>query len=335
MRIWITGICGFLGSHLAETLLAQGHAVDGNDNLICGDEKNLPKLKQGYTLTDCRNYEIMLLNFRQFQPDVVVHCAATAHEGLSSFSPSFITKNIYEASIATFSAAIAAGVKRIVYMSSMSRYGKGWGFNTPPFSEQMLTSPVDPYGIAKVAAEETLKVLCDTHDVEWSIAVPHNIIGIRQRSIDPYRNVAAIMINRCKQGKPPIVYGDGKQVRCFSPINDVLPSLVKMIEGKADGEVVNLGPDECEMTINDLAYKIIDMTGLNGIPIHLPARPNEVKEAYCSSDKARKLLEYAEQQSIDVCLKEMVEYIQPQPFEYGFPIEIEKNCPKTWSERLM
>lgn len=334
MRIWITGICGFLGSHLAEELLKQGHQVDGNDTLICGSESNLPK-KQSYVLTDCRNYEIMLLNFRQFMPDVVVHCAATAHEGLSSFSPSFITKNIYEASVATFSAAIAADVKRIVYMSSMSRYGKGWGFNTAPFSEQMLTAPVDPYAIAKVAAEKTLQVLCKTHGVKWSIAVPHNIIGTKQRSIDPYRNVAAIMINRCKQGNPPIIYGDGKQKRCFSPIKDVLPSLIKMIDGAADGEIVNLGPDTGEITVNELAYKIIDLTDFDGVPLHMPDRPNEVKEAYCSSDKARKLLGYQEQQSLDDCLKEMVGYIQPKKFVYGFPIEISKECPKTWLEKLM
>lgn len=346
MKIWITGIAGFLGSHLADTLIAQGHEVTGNDNLVCGAAKNVSK-KIGFSYTDCRLFEPMVGFMKMFQPDVVVHCAATAHEGLSSFSPSFITRNIYEASVATFSAAIAAGVKRIVYMSSMSRYGEGADMGlpilvSPPFGEHYKPNPVDPYGIAKVAAEETLKVLCKTHGVKWSIAVPHNIIGVRQRSQDPYRNVAAIMINRCKQGKPPIVYGDGSQKRCFSPIADVLPSLVKMVEGAADGEVVNLGPDKGEITILELAQKIIDLTDYdlavgkcNSEPKFMPARPNEVKDAYCSSDKARKLLGYTEQQSLDDCLAEMVAYIKPAPFIYDFPLEIEKGCPKTWSEKLM
>lgn len=334
MKIWITGVAGLLGSHIAEALLAQGHIVDGNDNLVCGSESNVPK-KLSYTLTDCRNFEIMKLNFLQFQPDVVVHCAATAHEGLSSFSPSFITKNIYEASVTTFSAAIAAGVKRIIYMSSMSRYGDGNG-SRPPFKEfPIFVGPADPYGVAKVAAEETLKILCKTHGVNYAIAVPHNIIGIRQRSIDPYRNVAAIMINRCKQGKPPIIYGDGSQKRCFSPIADVLPSLLRMIDGAADGEVVNIGPDNGEITILELAQKIMKLTNYTNDPEFMPARPNEVKEAYCSSDKARKLLGYEPKQSIDDCLKEMVDYIKASPFVYDFPIEIEKNCPKTWTEKLM
>lgn len=337
MRIWITGICGFLGSHLADELLKAGHIVSGNDSMICGSTKNVNK-KISYTYTDCRSYDPMRAFLMEFKPDVVVHCAATAHEGLSSFSPSFITKNIYEASVTTFSAAIAAGVKRIVYMSSMSRYGNGGEgiyLHLPPFKENYPTAPVDPYGIAKVAAEETLKVLCNTHGVKWSIAVPHNIIGIRQRSVDPYRNVAAIMINRCKQGKQPIVYGDGKQIRCFSPSKDCLPSLLKMIDGAADSEVVNIGPDSSQITVNELAYKIIDFTGFDGVPHHMPGRPNEVKEAYCSSDKVRKLLDYTSQQSLDDCLKEMVDYIQPSPFIYDFPIEIKNNCPKTWTERLM
>lgn len=351
MKIWITGIAGFLGSHLAETLLVEGHHIGGNDSFICGDPKNVPMDNIGCSLfrrkgdnddaLDCRDFQGMHEAFEIFKPEVVVHCAATAHEGLSSFSPSFVTKNIYEASVATFSAAIAAGVKRIVYMSSMSRYGRGsshLGANIPPpFGENThRPAPVDPYGIAKVAAEDTLKVLCETHGVKWSIAVPHNIIGTRQRSVDPYRNVAAIMINRCKQGKPPIIYGDGSQRRCFSPVADCLPSLIKMVHGEADGEVVNIGPDEGELSIRELAEKIMDLTGFKGMPKYVPARPNEVKEAYCSSDKARRLLGYEPKQSIDDCLKEMADFIQPTPFVYDFPLEIvTERTPKTWTEKLI
>lgn len=345
MKIWITGIAGFLGSHLRDALIADGHIAYGNDNLICGDITNIQdhvdnKSGANMALADCRDFDRMKDLLTLWKPDVLVHCAATAHEGLSSFSPSFITKNIYEASVATFSAAIAAGVKRIVYMSSMSRYGKGFvapnDYYGPPFIEMQPPQPVDPYGIAKVAAEETLKVLCATHGVKWSIAVPHNIIGTRQRSVDPFRNVAAIMINRVKQGKPPIVYGDGSQMRCFSPIEDCIPSLLKMIDGKADGEIVNIGPDSGEISVLELAWKVMNLVGYKGQPIFMPDRPNEVKNAYCSSDKARRLLGYEPKQSIDDCLKEMVDYIHPMPFKYDFPIEINSDlCPKTWKDKLI
>lgn len=348
MKIWITGIAGFLGSHLADTLIAEGHTVGGNDSLICGNIANVPQ-ETYYTTFDCCGAKEGQLDFDfcwnpdQFGvPDVIVHAAATAHEGLSSFSPAFITRNIFEASVRTFSKAIEHGVKRIVYMSSMSRYGEGYNPDTgrmygAPFDELYDVQPVDPYGVAKVAAEDVLKILCETHGAKYSILVPHNIIGMRQKYDDAMRNVASIMINRCLQGKPPIVYGDGAQKRCFSPVADCLPSIVKAVHGEADGEVVNIGPDGGEITIWDLANRIISLTDFEGVPIQMPSRPNEVKNAYCSSDKARRLLGYEPKQSLDDCLAEMVEDIKRRgvkPFVYQ-PIEIKVGCPKVWLERLM
>lgn len=343
MKIFITGLAGFLGSHLADSLLAQGHFIAGNDSLICGDLRNISTNNLGLRYyadgddeLDCCDFDGMQGALEDFKPDVLIHCAATAHEGLSNFSPSFVTRNIYEASVATFSAAIAAGVKRIIFMSSMARYGNHYG--NLPFRESLQPQPIDPYGIAKVAAEDTLKSLCKLHGVEYVILVPHNIIGPRQRYCDPYRNVASIMINRALQGKPIIVYGDGQQKRCFSPIKDCLDSLVKAIDAPISGEIINIGPDGGEITVLQLAEIINELTE-NKAPVHfvLP-RPNEVKEAYCSSDKARKLLGYEPKQSLRDCLVEMMDYIKTngtREFEYSFPIEVERGCPKTWTEKLI
>ena len=91
MKIYITGIAGFLGSHLAKRLQKLGHEISGNDTLILGDLENLPK-NIHFDKTDCCDYERMTKNLKEI--DIVYHCAATAHEGLSVFSPNFITKNI-------------------------------------------------------------------------------------------------------------------------------------------------------------------------------------------------------------------------------------------------
>lgn len=334
MKIWITGIAGFLGSHLADALIAEDHEVGGNDALICGDVENIPE-EICWKGTDCRDFDGMKSNFDKFKPEVLVHCAATAHEGLSSFSPSFITRNIYEASVSTFSAAIASGVVRIVYMSSMARYGN----QQPPFTEDMLPKPVDPYGVAKVAAEDTLRILAETHGINYSILVPHNIIGIRQRYCDPFRNVASIMMNRIASSEPPVIYGDGRQTRCFSPVKDCIPSIIKAIEGHADGEIVNIGPDKGEITIKELADKILGIFKSPWNALHYPDRPNEVKHAFTSSDKARKLLDYKEKQHLIACLQEMAEDIKLKgikPFDYSFPLEIDSDkMPLTWKERRM
>lgn len=339
MKIWITGIAGFLGSHLADTLIAESHTVGGNDSLIGGDRNNIPEgtYFKGF---DCTTGGIVNFNssWQEYEfgkPDVIIHCAALAHEGLSTFSPYTITHSIFDASVRVFSEAIAHGVKRIIFMSSMSRYGD----RQPPFTEAMLARPVDCYAIAKVAAEQALINLCESHGVSWSIAIPHSIIGVRQRYCDPFRNVASIFMNRCLQGKPPIIYGDGSQVRCFSPIADCLPSIIKMVHGDADGQIVNIGPDHGMITIKELAEKIINLTGFNGEPIYMAPRQNEVHQAFCSSDKVRRLLGYEPKQSLDDCLSEMVEDIKrrgTKPFEYKLPLEIvTEKTPKAWTERLI
>ena len=157
--------------------------------------------------------------------DVVYHCAATAHEGLSVFSPVENTKNNYLATVSVITAAINNKVNRIIYCSSMARYG-----NQPtPFTEDMKPSPVDPYGISKVAGEDVLKSLCNLNNIEWVIIVPHNIIGPKQKYNDPYRNVVSIMINRMLQKKAPIIFGDGEQKRCFSYIDDCLSCMLSLI----------------------------------------------------------------------------------------------------------
>ena len=352
MKIWITGILGFLGSSLAKELTIHGHDVYGNDSMICSalDPITVTRECKNDTtcirLGDCRDFDLMkkwlspAIDPPEIKADVLIHCAATAHEGLSNFSPSFITRNIYEASVATFSAAIASGIKRIIFMSSMARYGCS---PTIPFLEDIHTpSPVDPYGIAKVAAEQTLIALCKLHNIEYVIAVPHNIIGPRQNYRDPYRNVASIMIHRALLNKPILIYGDGEQKRCFSPIVDCMDSLIKMIDAPISGEIINIGPDKGQITINELARKIINFTSSCAGIKHIPERPNEVKEAWCSSDKARNLLGFREKQSLDDCLKEMVLYIKNQleiiketDFQYSFPIEIEKGCPGTWMNKTI
>lgn len=334
MKIWITGIAGFLGSHLAEQLAKEGHEVSGNDSLVCGNADNCG---DNFHVIDCCNYDSMRAALEQFKPDVLIHCACTAHEGFSPYSPHTITSSTYGGSISTFSAAIAAGVKRIVFMSTMARYGK----QEPPFTEETPPAPCDPYGIAKVAAEQTLINLCEFHGVKWAIACPHNLIGARQKYDDPFRNVCSIFINRMLQGKPAIIYGDGEQTRCFSPLGDALPSLIKMVHGEADGEIVNIGPDSEKntMTINELANRIAHLTGYNGKPEYYPERGCDAKHAHCSSDKARRLLDFEQKYEVDDCLREMVDDVKrkgTKPFDYFLPIEIQSDkAPKTWTDKLV
>jgi UDP-glucose 4-epimerase len=333
MKIFITGVAGFLGSHLVDRMLELGHEVIGNDNMLGGYKNNVsPKIK--FYGIDCCSINAMTDAMQGC--DIVIHCAATAHEGLSVFSPNFITKNIYQASISTISAAISSGVKRFVFCSSMARYGD----QPAPFHEDYPPQPVDPYGIAKVAVEQTLKALCETHVMEWNIAVPHNIVGTRQRYNDPFRNVMSIMANRNLQGKPAYIYGDGEQTRCFSHVADCITCLEKLaLDPNIVNETVNIGPDEGTITINKLAALVASECGFQGDPIYIADRPREVKHATCIADKARALLGYKTTVGIEQSIKETVAWIKqqgPADFDYTFPLEIVNDkTPATWKDRLM
>lgn len=333
MKVFITGVAGFLGSHVAEACHARGHEVTGIDNLLGSDAENVPA---GVTarVTDCNRpeeYADLLEGV-----DVVYHCAAAPYEGLSVNSPRVVWEHTTMSAVSVASASINAGATRLVLCSSMARYGD----QQAPFHETMEPRPVDPYGHAKVAAENVVRNLCDIHDVEWSIAVPHNIYGPRQRFVDPYRNVVGIMINRILQGKPPIIYGDGSQRRCFSYIVDVAEPLLALGDRpEAVGEVINIGPDDDGVTINELAALLLEELESTSIPLHFAARPTEVHAATCSADKARKLLDYEPTWSLRDGLREQIAWVRaigPRPFVYHLPIEIETvTTPRTWVDQLI
>ncbi len=333
MKIFITGIAGFLGSHLADAMLAEGHEVTGCDNLIGGYLDNVPEGADFYQV-DCQYLNTMNKLMRGV--DVVYHTACTAYEGLSVFSPNLVCQNTYQITASVASAAISQRVKRFVYCSSMARYGTQ---EVVPFTEELTPRPQDPYGISKLSAERLLQCLSEVHGMELVIAVPHNIIGPRQKYDDPYRNVASIMINLMLQGRQPIIYGDGTQKRCFSFIQDDIDCLKKLAfqEGLA-GEVINIGPDEEFVSINELAETIADLLGFQLDPIYVPGRPQEVKLATCCADKARKLLGYKTRYTLRCGLEEMINYIVqrgPKKFRYHLDVEINnKKTPQTWTKRM-
>ena len=330
-KILVTGVAGFLGSHLAEKLSDLNHEVIGIDNMSGGYKDNVPKKIKFFNYDCCDFYKIKEV---MKDVEVVYHCAATAHEGLSVFSPVEITKNNYMASVSVFTSAIANRVKRIIFCSSMARYGD----QKTPFTEDMNPKPIDPYAISKVAAENVLINLCELNNIEWVIAVPHNIIGPRQKYDDPFRNVVSIMINRMLQNKAPIIYGDGEQKRCFSYIDDCLSCLLPMLDQKdLNKQIINIGPDEEFVTINKIAEICSNITGSNLKPIYKKDRPREVKHASCSANKARKLLNYKTKTELKNGISKTYDYIKKRgarPFDYHMNLEIiNELTPEVWLKK--
>ena len=333
MKVFVTGIAGFLGSFIAEEFLKLGFNVSGGDNLVGGYKDNVPE-KATFHEIDFNNFDSVLEATKG--ADIIYHTACTAYEGLSVFSPSLITQNTYQISVNLMTAAVINKAQRFIHCSSMARYGSQ---DTQPFHEQMICRPQDPYGIAKYAAELTLTNISQTHGLDLVIAVPHNIVGPRQKYDDPFRNVASIMINLMLQGRQPIIYGDGMQTRCFSDIRDELDCLVKFAtESSAVGEIFNIGPDEEVVTINDLAKQIAELLSFDLDPIFVEGRPQEVKHAHCSADKIREYFDYQTKFSLIDTLESLIEYIKDRgvkQFEYHLPIEIKNDLlPSSWKNKL-
>jgi UDP-glucose 4-epimerase len=330
----VTGVAGFLGSHLADAFLARGDQVTGCDNMIGGSLENVPSGVEFYQ-GDCNDFDHLKHAMRA--TDVVVHTAATAHEGLSVFSPHENARHGYMASASVFSAACAVGVRRIVHCTSMARYGTQ---DRLPFTEEMVPKPQDPYGIGKWASELLLQNLAETHGVEWVIAVPHNIYGPRQRYDDFARNVIGIFTNLMLQGRQPFIYGDGSQERSFSYYTDCVIPMVRMaIEPTLAGEIINIGPDLEVTTVLEVAKKIAGVLNFKLDPIFKPERPCEVRLAHCSADKSRRLLGYESKVSLWEGLENTVKWINargPRPFVYhSLAIEIDNTkLPETWKKRL-
>lgn len=332
MHIFITGVAGFLGSNLADYYINKGFKVSGNDNLVGGDEDNINK-KVNFYRGECEDLEFMTKCMKD--ADVICHTAAYAHEGLSNISPTLICNSNVTGSVAIFTAAIRNKIKRIVYCSSMARYGN----IKMPFNEDDVPNPIDPYGVSKLAAEKILKILCETHNVEYNIAVPHNIIGPKQKYDDPFRNVASIMTNLMLQNRKPIIYGDGSQKRCFSDVEDCIYCLDKLLlDPKIKSQIVNIGPDENVITIKQLFEIISNKLKFNENPIYFKDRPNEVKYAACSSNKARKLLNYSTSVTLEDSIDKVIAFIKEKgtkDFKYGYKLEINnENTPETWKNKI-
>ena len=333
-RALVTGGAGFLGSHLVDHLIAKGVKVTVLDDLSGGLRENVNR-RANFIKGSIVSPKAVDRAMKRV--DVVFHLAADAREGLSFFRPVHIANVNYTGSSNLLRAALSFGVDRFVFTSSMARYGTQ---PTLPFVESMTPKPQDPYGLGKLAFEQLLEIYQKVFGLDYSVLIPHNIYGPRQYMRDPYRNAIAIFMNRILHGKPPLVYGDGRQVRDFSYVSDCVPIIAKAgTDRRAANEVFNIGPDTDPITLNRLAREVIRVTGFKGKAEHLPARPGEVKFAWCSSRRARTRLGYKHKVPLDEGLHAMWQWARnrgPQSWAYLPRFEIENELtPRVWRDRMI
>lgn len=334
-RVLVTGVAGFMGSWLVDHLLGEGHEVVAFDNLSGGNMENVNS-KAEFVFGDIRQLEDCERVVKGVE--AIYHLAAWAAEGQSVFTPRHTTEVNYLGMINLLTAMINEGISTIVFTSSMGVYGN----QKPPFNEDMPRKPVDPYGLSKATCECLLEIYSKVYDFNYVIIRPHNVYGPKQNIGDPYRNAVAIFVNRILwQGKPPIVYGDGRQTRQFSYIGDCTPAMARAAWTKqAYGEIINVGSGRVT-ELRELARIVLEACGRTDLePEYADWRPTEVKYAYCTVEKSQRILGYEDYTSLEEGVRRMVEWaktVKPKAFTYwdASRFEIKKKIPKVWSERKL
>ncbi len=326
-NILVTGGGGFIGSHLVDRLIINGHKVSIIDDLSGGKKANInPKAK--FYLCDLREVTKTDKIIKKIQPGIVFHLAANAAENKAQFSPIDITSRNWNTFINTLVSSLNSGMKRIIVTSSIAVYGS----LQTPFKETDKPEPEDLYGVSKLAMEEALKILSKVHKFEYVITRPHNCYGPRQNMNDPYRNVVTIFMNALLKKQPYYIYGDGNQRRCFSFIDDVVDAIFKCGFGNFNTMTFNIGADK-DYSVNELSDTIQQVTDINIPPIYLDERPQEVKEAVADHTQAKKYLGYKDKTSLHKGIKATWEYAkQLGPQEYIYDrVELDSPMlPKNW-----
>ncbi len=326
----VTGGAGFIGAHVTNELIRQGHKVVVLDDLSGGFEDNIhpESIFIKGSITDTVLVEKL---FREHAFDYVYHLAAYAAEGLSHFIRRFNYENNLIGSINLINQSVLHKVKCFVFTSSIAVYGAG----QLPMREDLNPTPEDPYGVAKFAVEMDLKAAHELFGLNYVIFRPHNVYGEYQNIGDRYRNVIGIFMNQLLQGKPLTIFGDGTQTRAFSYISDVAPHIANSVTiPEAYNEVFNIGGD-IDYSVNELAETVMDVMNLRQEINYQPAR-NEVLHAYSDHTKAKKVFGLKEENF--VTLKDGVEkmaawvrHAGARESSYFGDIEIREKLPPIWN----
>lgn len=291
----VTGGAGFIGSHLVEHLLADGHAVRVFDNFSTGRRENLAVRSAA---TAGRRLEVIEGDLRDRPAvrqasegvEVVFHQAALASVQRSIAEPELVNAVNVAGTIHVLEAARAAGVRRVVFAGSSSVYGDAPEL---PKHEGQRPVPISPYGVSKLAAEEYVRVFHHVYQLETVTLRYFNVFGPRQTADSEYSAVIPIFLSRIFRGERPIIYGDGEQSRDFTFVADVVAANLKAADAQqAAGETMNIACGK-RHTVKSLCLELIELSGFNEAPIHADPRPGDVRHSQADVSLARQLIGYA------------------------------------------
>lgn len=305
MKILVTGGAGFIGSHLVDRLVQEGHQVSVIDNLSTGKRKNLTKKARLYKM-DIQSSSVDRV-FRKERPIMVVHLAAQMNVRLSTEDPSFDASVNILGTINLLEYAVRHGIRKITFASSGGAiYGEQDVFPAP---ETHRTDPLSPYGISKLAGEKYLAYYAFVSGVRYVALRFGNVYGPRQDS-EGEAGVIAIFTKQMLKGGQPIINGTGMQTRDFVYVEDVVDSIMATLPPDVQG-IYNVGTGQ-ETSVND-CYKILkDLTGSECKDLHGPAKKGEQLRSVLDVTKLRKEFGWDPHVSVPDGLAKTVEFFKSQ-----------------------
>ena len=329
-RVLVTGGAGFLGSHVADALIARRHDVTVFDDLSGGFRSNVPA-KARFVEGSVADASAVDALFSDGAFTHVYHLAAYAAEGLSHFIRRFNYTNNVIGSVNVLNASVNTGVRTLVFTSSIAVYGTNPDL---PVTELMTPSPEDPYGIAKYAVELDLRACHDVFGLDYIIFRPHNVFGPRQNIGDRYRNVVGIFMNQILQRRPMTIFGDGTQTRAFSYVDEVAPLMAEAIEiPEARNQVFNVGADE-PCSLNELANLVAAAMEVSPEVEYLPPR-HEVQHIHADHTHLRGVFGSRSPIRLDEGLARTAAWVRAHGARAASSferIEIARNLPAAWRE---
>jgi UDP-glucose 4-epimerase len=301
----VTGGAGFIGSHIAEALVARGERVRVLDNLCTGHLSNLASIRESIEFIQADVEDPAAVAKAVRGVDCVFHNAALASVPRSVERPLDTNTACVTGTLNLLDQAQKAGVRRLVYAGSSSAYGDQ---PTSSKRETDLPAPLSPYGAAKLAAEFYCQAFTHTHGFETVTIRYFNVFGPRQDPHSQYSAVIPLFITAMLAGRQPTVYGDGGQSRDFTYIANVVHgNLLAADAPDVAGRVLNVANGR-NTTLLELIAALNRLLGTDIQPVHAAARVGDVRESLADITRARQLLGYEPQVDFDAGLRRSIDY---------------------------
>jgi UDP-glucose 4-epimerase len=309
MKYLITGGAGFIGSHLARTLLEQGNEVKILDNFSTGKRENIADFEKKIELIEGDLRDASKVTEAVRGVDVIFHEAAFVSVPQSMDEP----QNCFDVNVTgtslLFDAARRAGVKRAVFATSAAVYGDS---TEMPLTEETPLRPLSPYAASKRVDEIYGQLYTTSFGLNMVALRYFNVYGPRQRPDSMYAAAVPIFIRRLLDGKGVTIYGDGGQTRDLINVRDVVrANLVAAEHPSAPGQIFNICTG-IETRIIDLIEVLQDLFPSAPAPTFAPARAGDIYHSIGSPQKAADLIGFRAQITLDQGLKEAVEWMRAE-----------------------